>query len=584
MSAAWRQAALARLVIPSHGQRAAASERAQGSLATLQRQLPELPNGVSLAEQMKLAELRQALDASDPHALRNADRFLQGSFPAAIRSSVKTLGRDVSILAGYCELDADRIENARCDATQLAEFWRSGGATTAELDLRSAYANLASTRLVDDLLPAVREHISYPNAQVLVTRDYIHSVASRRFTVPVSFTHSVNQGSVAVNGSIAFRIEPQLIDNQAAAQLRLLVSAAGSAQINGRRDQITARAAGNLSAVAAQSVLLDDDGVHARPVALQVTTATSLQSVNVGLRCPAANRIASRMAGRVATSKLAAANPQIAAGIRQQTSQTVDDECADMSYRINGLLRIAIAEPLLARSLEPETRLRTDRQGVWSTASVRHHLELAATTPPPALPPEIAARNEIAFWLHESALNNVADDLAGVRLDETTFFEILHEQLKLGSDAIDRLPKPRIAAAIVFADYEPLRVWFTDQNLNLVVRVQACEAEGTEVYRGTAEIRASYRVNQTADGIQLQRKEPLSTLATPPLDGQAAEIVERFLPAEAHSLPHYRNASFTHYMRLRYLDLSGGWLVTSARREPVTPAPEASVAMRRAKP
>jgi hypothetical protein len=219
----------------------------------------------------------------------------------------------------------------------------------------------------------------------------------------------------------------------------------------------------------------------------------------------------------------------------------------------------------------PDQRL-TNREGIWSSAEFHQHEQLGATSAPPKLPKQVAAGNEIAFWLHESAINNVTDALAGRRFDETTFLEILQEEFKLGSRSLDALPKPRIAAALVFAEERPLRVSFANHRLELVVRVQACEAEGTTINRHISELRARYELAPTASGLGLQRAGSPQVNSEAAVDPQWLSVIERFLPAEIHSLPRYRNGSFSHYMQLQHLDLHDGWLVVSSRREPVVAA------------
>jgi hypothetical protein len=566
---AWQQQCQRRLVPATKEQQQAAKVEVHGALDTLREQLDRMPNGVALAKEMNLQEFAQELarERCDAAILSRIERSLAGIWPPAIQYLVNVLRQKTAILSAFSGHKQQRIDDARIALSRLADSWQNPATDDRERIIRDAYEQVADTRLVDDLLVTFRREVSRPNIYMLVTRSYVESVGAKEFTIPVAVVRNMGQGMVAVRGSVAFKLATSLVDNPQSGNVLIAITAAGLEQVWGQRDQIQAFATTRVSARGTELLQLDANGFRSNPLALNVSTTTSLNSLDLAMRCRLGSRIANSLASGIAANRLADADPQVAASIKQQSQARVDDECADTAYRINELFQNMLWERLFAHDLSSDTHYWTTREGIWSSAAFREHQQLGATSAPPELPVQVAERNEIAYWLHESAINNLADALSGRRFDETTFLEILQEQLKLGSRTLDSLPKARVGAALVFADENPLRVSFHDHGLELTIRVQACEAEGATINRHSSELKARYKLLPSESGVALMRAGGLHITTQAAVDPQWLAVVERFLPSEFHSLPHYRNGSFSHFMQLKYLDLSGGWMVTSARRE-----------------
>ncbi len=172
--------------------------------------------------------------------------------------------------------------------------------------------------------------------------------------------------------------------------------------------------------------------------------------------------------------------------------------------------------------------------------------------------------------LHESAINNLAEQWGGKQLDEATFWMILNEEFKFRSEDVDNLPPGRVSSVVQLADDLPVTLRLRDSGIDVTLRVRGAGPEGAVQPSEVVTLRVRYDLSPSATGISLNRR---GEIAVEPATNQFdVALLERFFPALLTPRARFNNAGQGQRMVVRDLRLDNGWLVLG-----VGPAPAARV-------
>ncbi len=312
------------------------------------------------------------------------------------------------------------------------------------------------------------------------------------------------------------------------------------------------------AAALARRIAFDSAGFGVTPhePSLQLGSRTKLTGVDVNVRV--GGRVAERVISKVAARKLPEADRSAARAAKPELENRVSEECNKIAERINGLFQQLYVGPFLAFDVNPAVTFRSGPQGIEGAANYARYDQLGALTPPPA--PRVPMR-ELSFItsIHESAINNLAEQWGGARLDEATFWMILNEEFKFRSDEVERLPAGRIPAVIQLAEDSPVSLRLSDGGLDVTLRVQGLGAEGSVQQTAESVVRVRYQITAGATGIALARVADIS--AEPNASEEAQAVLHRFFPALLTPRERFSSAGQERRMIIRELLLQDGWLV-----------------------
>lgn len=559
------------LTAPSPADIAAVRADATAQLTALQRQLDRQAIGVILAAELELDLLAVALrrDRPDEATLRRIERSLRRMLPGKVQASVNGLRATVARLARMIRLSGDALETANQALATIDRHLRDDrlrSSRDGESALREAYAHVADLLPSSAAVATLQRRLSSANYTSLLSHDFVASMAERHFDHPVSFREHQQGASIVGHGGI--RITLSATAPASDGENRLLLHAVGAGHVDASADRrrIHVRAAASPAVDGVQPLRILPSRVVSDVPTVTADFHTRLSGLCLdGLlgHCP----LAKRLAGRAIQGRLSDNDRSVARTIETTVGDRVREEGLSLAYRLNGLLQYAVWDTLSALDYRPHVRLRNDAAGMWSETFYAHDDQLAAVSPRPGVPAGQHSNLDLITWIHESAVTNSLDVMAGVRLDEATARGLWEVQFKLTSTDWDSLPPGRTPAAITLADASPASMRFLTGTVELQLRATGCEIDGKPADSGPCTVRIRYRIDKDRHGPRLLR-EPFAFSEPGPADKQAIwqNVLGLFFAREIRPMQRFANANVQQFLALDFLEASDAWLVVGLRR------------------
>lgn len=552
----WTDRALAALAAPSDEEVAAARARLRAALGEVDEHLKQLPEGGSLARALQLDALSMELER--PHG----DPLLRERILSALR--VKRPGELASLLdalrsaweewTALRTLDAASLASARASALRLGAWDPALPITLeAEQTLRADFGVLAKTRRVDAQLTEFRAIASQPNQRVVVNAKFLQQIAERKFSAPIDVRQRRDGTNITATGALPFHTRLQLPENHQSATLRLLVEAEGPIALAAHKDRIQLCASSQLCLDGSQDYFLAADGVSHDDPRLKLCSRTRLTGVNADLRL--GERLAERIITRAAAKRLPDADRRATAAAKPALAARVNEECDDIAFRINGLFQALYLTPFAAEDIDTASSFQSSSAGITWNATYARHDQLGALGSPPA---SRVPLKELSYLIsvHESAINNLAEQLAGTWLDEATYWILLNEEFKLQGPEVEAMPPGRPATAVHFAEQSPLMIHVDDRTIRIELALDQWKLDDGLVGVSTPErVSVTYRMEPSGDGVRLVRDGELE------LADSLRPVLARYLPSELHPRRKFQNAGVPRRLMVRELNLDDGWLV-----------------------
>jgi hypothetical protein len=556
----WQERAGKRLALPSEADVAAARARFEAALGNATKHLSQLPEGGPLGVKLRFGELYQQLDrdAPDPAVVRGLVEALRIKRPGELPALLAELRASLEAWHAIENMDDAALARARENVALLAAWSASPNSSQeAETSLRSAFRELARTHLLSAELEEFKAAFSQPNQQVHVSAGFLRQIAAREFTAPIDVRERRDGATITADGALPIRTRLALPTSDGEAQLQLLVEARGPVSLRACRKKLRLSACSQLCLDGAQDYFIGATGVRHEDPRLALSSRTRLTGVNANVRI--GDRLVERVVANAAAKRLPAADRQATRAAKPAIAARVKEECEDIALRINGLFQGLYLMPLAAEDVDPASHFRSSPEGIDWNATYARHDQLGALDEPPA-PRVPAAQLSYTTSLHESAVNNLAEQLAGTWIDEATYWMILLEEFKLQSPEVDSLPPGRRATALRFSDNAPLSIRVDDSKIHLSIGVvqwalQADAPSSAVVTR----IEATYRIEPGADGVRLVRDGEIQV--TPAADEALRTVLARYFPSELHPRRKFPNAAAPRRMMVRELNFDDGWLV-----------------------
>ena len=542
---------------------AAALGQARQSLDKVVAHLAGLPEGALLRDALRLEAIARELGESTP-ATEAADttmRALRMKRPGGLEPLLAELRVTLETWRSLATFDAAAQAQAIERWRRIAEV-RSADLVDPHVAAawRADFAALARLHRVDEELDQLRARFAQPNHIVAVNAHYLEAVAARRFDAPINVRERRDGTLLTARAKLPVRTSLELPEAHRHAAIRLYVDARGGLDLTACRGKLFVAAKSNVCLDGSQLFHLTGDGVAPRDPDIDLSSRTRLTGVDVSSRV--GGRVAERVVAKVATRKLPDADRRATRAAKPALEARVSQECEQIAQRINGLFHQLYVGPLLAFDVDPAIQFRSGPGGIIGTATYARHDQLGALVPPP--PPRIS-QDELSYvtYLHESAINNLAEQWAGKQLDEATFWMVLNEEFKFRSDEVEALPPGRPPAVIQLGRQPPVSLRLAESGLDVTMRFRGFSEENEE-----ATLHVRYDLTAGTSGIQLARSgdlvvEPSTTIVD-------HEALSRFFPSRLTPRQRFRGEQQPQRQVVRELRLEDGWLVLG-----VGPAPAA---------
>jgi hypothetical protein len=553
-----------------------AKNEAAAALNRLQMELSEQAIGVILSQELQLARLSSELHQETPdlQSLKDIEKSLRRILPGKVQRTSDELRHSVAKLIKQLSLSPAEIDIAKQSIATIRLHFQNEQlrqTRTGERELRNAFAELSARHPSSRDIDALHKSLSFANYSSLIKKEFLTTLSQRSFELPVHFRDCKDGTSIVGEGK--FKVALSLELPSSIGENQMLICATGTGQIGVAADR-------NRIHVCAQLTpqIQGQQSLHIRPsqivadsphVAAQLRTQVTQVKVNGLLGCL---RITENVATRAIQSRLTANEKSVSDQIERKVQERVEEEAFDMAYRINGLIQHGIWDRIQSLEYKPEVMLQNDSQGIHADTHLVSSHQLGALSKRPAIAADRFQQLDLMTWVHESAINNVFDSLSSIRLDEATVRGLWETQFKLTSDEWKNLPPGRIPAVITLADQSPLELRFVPQGIELRLRAIACELDGRIEDEGIREITVRYHIGNVANEAQCSR-QPLVFPDDFPPDKVAVwtKALDLFFGRTIRPMPKFRNASFSSFLRLGYLNLIDGWLVIGTARSPVSP-------------
>lgn len=430
-------------------------------LAATYQRLNRNENGLELAPFRRVSDaLRQFIDLS---------AVAQMEDPAVVYN------RQLEALAGELErLRAAHREGtgAGNDAASLLEYSIGG-----RLDF------LAGMGQATELIAAIRDEFAEPNAFMTISVELVRAAAEE----PIDRNDPVSDvilgtrinGTGHTTGSITVRAAP----SDDAATIELSTEGHTVSQNVGRNGPAVIRTTGYTDFTATKQVEFSDAEFRSPPAAVEAKTTSDIHSVRKAGGGIGSGRVASEGMSRARQSQ-SRANAISADHAEDRIRQRIDEEVGDKLRDGRKRYEDTYRDPLARHGDLPDHILfRTTSDDVIIEATQANRGQLAASTPPPALPPD----RDVVVRLHESAVSNYwATFLGGATASETepgqdgAKFDVkLPQWMKdawqrkktdqeQGAEAGDA---PFKSWSLTFRHVRPLSVDFADNQMRLTIHL-----------------------------------------------------------------------------------------------------------------
>jgi len=439
--------------------------------------------------------------------------------------------------------------------------------------IRTALEWLQSAGQAPALVEAIRAHHAKPNVFVQASAELIAAIIVRPVNEIQPVSDCILGTAIFGSGLAQGQAIAELVPNAERAQVELVINGTVHSNSVGYNRSVQIYSDGVTWLDTRKPIYLEPERIWAAPSYSRARTSTTTKDID------APHKIVERIAWRRVQKQLPQAEAIASDHAAQRASSSADErsdqEIADLDDRYQKRFR----KRLMERGIYPQLlRYSTTRQALCAMGLEADAADLAATTAPPT----VAQPLDLTVQLHQSLVNNMAEELlAGAILTPERLQNLSNELL---GEVPERLkPDPNKEPwRIHFIDRQPLSVTFEDGRFRVVVRGRFTRT------LDRMNITAVYRIEETPEGVKAVREEDLD--ASPPgfkrgsgrqLSARQVslrrQLVERFSelfePEIAmRDIELRTEQGIAGKLRLARWEVSPGWTALSWRRLPPDPA------------
>ena len=466
------------------------------------------PNGQSWSEFLRLAELKQELQAERPSVeklleieLNMRQNYLGLEFApyTDVRQGVNHVVR--AIRYGYAP--DQTIEQLQVKLQQLQESLDAPvqGAGTERSYAVGLIANyLHEMNQAPQAIAQIRQQFSVPNVRLYARESLINRVVGR----PVAEPNPVNEcllgthivGQACLSGHVMADLLPMV----GGVSLQLNLSAGLSTRSNGYNRGVVLGSTSFSPVFASKTITVTPHGISSSPASIATNLQTHIHSIDHKLKI--VRKIAQRRAAEQKPLADAIAEGRMQKRVRSRYDQQVEEQLAQMRGQLSGLRNPA--PPVLTRVglPMPSLHLQSNHDAVLGHVHQAAAFQLAAYQSPSFATPATA---EVVVEAHQSAVVNALDLVLGDRTIRSEDLDNYAVQLTGTASAEIQEEAAGEPWSITLASYRPVEIELDDNQIKFVLRVTQM-TRGSQVLEEAAFVTAVYVPEHTAQGLTLHRQ------------------------------------------------------------------------------
>ena len=511
---------------PAAEELAAAGKAVQAACQTLDQKLNLRPDGRSAKSTLRLDELA-ALDAS-PAGLVRLDSLarhlghhsnpVEAAELETLKSTLRIYRQRLRASQEAETIEAEYVQQLARLATAWETYRRSHDAATGA-ELQTLCRWLEERGQAEPLCQRLRREVSHTNHQMHVSAAYLQQALAHEIVEPL-VSNDMSQGArVSVQGQIKGRLTPVLEPNARAGVVRMHFVGAGKSNIVAHKGRVTLKAIGHTGIHATETAYLTERGLTTSAPQIRVQQRSVPYSASVSAR--------SRLVRTAGQPDRDASRPESSGGKRPASGSRHAEEDrrpgATPQHKIvrdaNDVLQhfgvFALLGPHPAKTLNINTTAqRIQWLGRYASVS-----QFGAETPAPAVK---SSNPAVLLQVHESAINNSENWIAGQTIGDSDFRELVFETF--GMLAAQEQPEAQIPATITFADEQPLEARIADGRLDVALRLKAFSCGGMTFDGRVWTVRTSYQPQFAGGKVALVRTAPISVQSDSTLRRRDAAI------------------------------------------------------------
>ncbi len=367
------------------------------------------------------------------------------------------------------------------------------------------------------LAAAIRQRMSHPNLFLSVSGELVAS----RIGGPVQDTSAVRDcilgtdihGTALANG----QVKVELVPSPDRAIIDILFQGTINTNSVGYNGPATIQSTGNTLLAVRKRLVFENERFLAMPAASSAVTSSNIHCIEAKLQ------LIERIAWKKAGQQQPEANTIASRHAEQRFNDRMDRQADPLVSRLNQDYAEKFRRPLADRNLVPSLfRISTTRSSLELVVQ-----EEGGNLAAPASPRALAEPADIARRVHESAINNLAEEaLGGVMLDEKRFQEIitryfdLPERIQTAADEQEW--------SITFPERQPVQVVFAENGFSITISGRRYVSEGRD-YPGM-NVTGVYKIEKGPRGLAPCVRESCRFCppASSPMGASSYRVASRF--------------------------------------------------------
>lgn len=359
----------------------------------------------------------------------------------------------------------------RAALLKLVERFESTPTSSTARDIARANQVLrwAPDERLTDVGAQLNLHYRNANVRVAVSADFANRLLPplRHFDAPVDDV--IRNTRVVGRSQTAARSRLVLFPDRTRWSIGLDVLGSVSSETQGQRGPAVFFQDGQARFHARKLVQVDHQGIHTKPAFGVAESSSQLTGVETDFDgVPLMNRLARSIAQKQYEGESGAAQSEVDQRIADEASRRLDDEVKQLLHDTQAKFETQLLRPLAELGLEPTPiDFETTRARLIARYRLAGSHQLAAHSPRPQAP----ANSLLSLQLHESALNNVIEQL---RFDgrQVELPELVKElAARLGRKQVevpDELPED---VTVQFAHEDAVRLNFEGGRVTITMQI-----------------------------------------------------------------------------------------------------------------
>lgn len=379
------------------------------------------------------------------------------------------------------------------------EAYRKKPTVEGAAALRSVIQWLDETSQAPQLVAAIRHQYTRPNLFARIDADVVASGMEGPVDETEPVTDSILGASVRGTGHNVGVISVELVPSQTRAEVHTIYRGTVTSSTSSYKGPARVSSSGTTKIETTKPILLSAEGFSTLPATSHAETKSTITGISTSR-----GGVAQRAASSQAYEQKYQAEQISARHAESRANRRADAQAAKMLADPQQSFLTKFREPLVQRELFPQQfDFTTTKDAVHLTALEVGPYDLGA----PSAPPAAVANPHLALSVHESMVNNMAEEaFSGMIFTEEQFLETLKQLLGEVPERF-KSDEEHEPWTITFASTQPVVVSFGEGEFRITIHGRRY-ASGDASYPGM-DVTAVYKIAQGDKGPKAVRQGEL---------------------------------------------------------------------------